>query len=195
MNRKAKIQILVVVLAVILIFGGGYYFGNKADDPVSTDVSQFTENIEVLEMEILVLRSEKELLVSGVQNKDIMIQQLVSEVEEMSNKLALAETTPPPAVVTPTPTPIPTVAPVYVAPFIHVKVTADKIVTMSYKKTNAAGYPLMLPESEEIRQKFLHGERIKVKPEPIRGDGSHNYYELYDYPGKYVQANKVEVIQ
>lgn len=193
MNRKAKIQILVVVLAVILIFGGGYYFGNKADDPVSTDVSQFTENIEVLELEVAVLRGEKAVLVSTIEDRDGTILEFASEILTLS--LDLAKTTSPPAVITPTPTPIPTVAPVYVAPFIHIKVTADKIVTMSYKKTNAAGYPLMLPENEEVRQKFLHGERIKVKPEPIRGDGSHNYYELYDYPGKYVQANKVEVIQ
>ncbi len=186
-KKKWKQGIAAVVLVIATMIGV-----NASDLVGGTDITPYTQEISSLQTQVSNEKLEKVGVMS--ENVDLIVANnaLGTQVAEQAARIAELEKTPvvtPPPTVTPTPTVAVTVAPSYIV----VRVSVDKVISFITKSDNKAGYPIMLPENKDVRMKWLKGEVIKVSPGTIRAEGDNHFYELYDHPNKYVDADKVVV--
>lgn len=196
-KKKWKQGIAAVLLVIAAIIGV-----NVSDLTGDTDITPYTNEISALQTEVASEKLEKigvmsenvdltvdnNALGTQVANNDVVVAQLNDHIATQAARIAELENIPVvTATVAPTSTPIPKPA------YQVVRVSADKVISFTTKADNKAGYPIMTPEKLGDRMKWVKGEVIKILPGTIRADGDNYFYELYDHPGKYVDADKVVV--
>lgn len=192
--KKPTTKQAIIGAVIVAILG---YFGINFDDYFPPDDVSPDPQVEMLQTAMA--EAENDYLELNDKYNHQVDENDVLDAQNLSLAATVAAYE---AVVTEVVTPIPTLLPTATlapptlppAPASQiVKVTADKVVSHYIKSLNKKGFPIMLPDDKDERQKWTTGEKIEVKLTAIKGDGDSYWYEILDFEGHYIDADKVVV--